>query len=263
MTTDLAPEPADAASATDVVEGSSGPAPRAPLDRRRLVIAAAWLVGGAAAVHLVDGFLGGAPAAAAVLGAVLVDLLAGRAGVRWASRPWALDLRVGAALGATVGLLAVAAGHALGWATVVLGAPGIAIAFAVLRVGAVAARDELLLRWLPIALGRRAGVPDRALLAFVVAIAIAPALGTATAVDVTLDVTDAGEIVYGFPAVLGAGAQPRWAAGGAPGDRVRFETPPTSTGARVAPPSGPVRVLDAEFEEIEEPSGPARARARA
>ena len=81
--------------------------------------------------------------------------------------------------------------------------------------------------------------------------------------DVTLDVTDAGEIVYGFPAVLGAGAQPRWAAGGAPGDRVRFETPPTSTGARVAPPSGPVRVLDAEFEEIEEPSSPARARARA
>ena len=186
MTTDLAPEPADAASATDVVEGSSGPAPRAPLDRRRLVIAAAWLVGGAAAVHLVDGFLGGAPAAAAVLGAVLVDLLAGRAGVRWASRPWALDVRVGAALGATVGLLAVAAGHALGWATVVLGAPGIAIAFAVLRVGAVAARDELLLRWLPIALGRRAGVPDRALLAFVVAIAIAPALGTATAVEVAV-----------------------------------------------------------------------------
>lgn len=80
--------------------------------------------------------------------------------------------------------------------------------------------------------------------------------------DVTLDVTDAGEIVYGFPAVLGAGSQPRWSAGGA-GERVRFEVPPTSAGARVAPPSGPVRVLDAEFEEIEEPSGRARARARA
>lgn len=159
---------------------------RAALDRRRLVVAAAWLIGGAAAVRLVDGFLGGAPAAAAVLGAVLVDVLAGRAGVRWASRPWAVDLRRGAALGASLGLLIVAAGHAAGWATVVLGSPGLAVAFAVIRIGAVAARDELLLRWLPVALGRRAGVPDAALLAFVVAIAIAPAVGTAAPVVIAV-----------------------------------------------------------------------------
>jgi hypothetical protein len=71
--------------------------------------------------------------------------------------------------------------------------------------------------------------------------------------DVTLDVTDAGEVVYGFPQVLAPSAR-SWAAG------VRFAEP---TDVRVAPPAGPVRVLDAEFEEIEEPAAPARRRARA
>lgn len=152
------------------------------IDRARLVVAAAWLVGGAAAVALVDGFLGASPAAAAVLGAVLVDLVAGRAGVRWIdpdTAPWARHLRAGLLLGATVGLAIVAAGNAAGLATVVLGAPGLAVAFAVLRVGAEAARDELLLRWMPLALGRRAGVPDAALLAFVVLVAVAPLAGAA------------------------------------------------------------------------------------
>lgn len=74
--------------------------------------------------------------------------------------------------------------------------------------------------------------------------------------DVSLDVTDAGELVYGFPAVMQV---PSGASRFAP-PAVRFEVP--STGVRVAPPTGPVRVLDAEFEEIEEPS-PARRRARA
>jgi hypothetical protein len=76
--------------------------------------------------------------------------------------------------------------------------------------------------------------------------------------DVTLDVTDAGEVIYGFPGVVAPS-----------GGRVRFEVPsgwsgasPGPSGARVAPPSGPVRVLDAEFEEIEGPSAP-RARLRA
>lgn len=81
--------------------------------------------------------------------------------------------------------------------------------------------------------------------------------------DVTLDVTDAGEVVYGFPAVTGASGPQRGWGRTIAGDRVRFEVPPTSTGAHVAPPSGPVRVLDAEFEEIDEPASPGRARARA
>jgi hypothetical protein len=147
------------------------------MDRRRLLVAAAWLVGGAAAVRVIDGVLGGSPAAAAVLGAVLVDLLAGRAGVRWSERgatPWGADVRAGVALGLSAGLLVVLLGHALGWATVTLGAPGVPILFALLRVIATAARDELLLRWLPIALGRRAGVGDPALTVFVVATAVAP-----------------------------------------------------------------------------------------
>ncbi len=79
--------------------------------------------------------------------------------------------------------------------------------------------------------------------------------------DVTLDVTDAGEVVYGFPSVMQASGS-RWsshrAAGGAEG--VRFEVP---TQVRVAPPAGPVHVLDAEFEEIEDEPAAARRRARA
>ncbi len=160
-------------SSPGALRAEARPAP----DRRGLLVAAAWLVLGAAAVQLVDGFLGATPAAAAVIGAVLVDLLVGRAGVRWSAEsptPWALHLRAGAILGGSAGLLLIAGGHALGWATVVLGAPGISIAFALVRILATAARDELLLRWLPVALGRRAGVPDRALFAFVLLIAVVP-----------------------------------------------------------------------------------------
>jgi hypothetical protein len=149
--------------------------PTAP-DRRRILVGAAWLVLGAAAVQLLDGFLGGTPAAA-VLGAVLVDLLAGRAGVRWSGHtpaPWAADLRTGALLGGTVGLSLIVIGHTLGWATVVLGVPGISILFALGRVVATAARDAMLYRWLPVALGRRAGVPDHALLVFVLLLAVVP-----------------------------------------------------------------------------------------
>jgi hypothetical protein len=162
---------------------------RGGIDRRGLLIAAAWLVAGAAAVRLVDGFLGASPAAAAVLGAVLVDLLAGRAGVRWTdpdSPRWTRHLRAGAPIGASIGMALVVAGDAAGVATIVLGAPGLGIVFAFLRLGALAARDELLLRWLPIALGRRAGVPDGALVVFVVAAAVAPVALTASAPAVGL-----------------------------------------------------------------------------
>lgn len=164
-------------------------------DRRRLLVGAAWLVLGAAAVQLIDGFLGGTPAAAAVLGAVLVDLLAGRAGVRWSGHvptPWAADLRIGALLGGTVGLLLIVVGHSLSWATVVLGVPGISLLFAVGRVAATAARDAMLFRWLPIALGRRAGVPDRALLVFVLLLAAVPAAARgAAAVVIALAAAEA------------------------------------------------------------------------
>ncbi len=69
--------------------------------------------------------------------------------------------------------------------------------------------------------------------------------------DVTLDVSDQGEVVYGFPRLAPA-THTQWS-----GPRFAF----AGEGVRVAPPAGPVRVLDAEFEEIEDAS-PARRRAR-
>lgn len=147
------------------------------LDRAALLQAAAWLVGGAAGVRLLEGFFADNPAAAAVLGAFLVDLMAGRAGVRWSEHaevPWWRDARRGLAVGATIGMLVLVVGHAVGWATIVLGVPSLSLAFAALRVVALAARDELLLRVLPMVLGGRAGVPAPWLIGFCGLAAMAP-----------------------------------------------------------------------------------------
>jgi len=65
--------------------------------------------------------------------------------------------------------------------------------------------------------------------------------------DVTLDVTEQGELVFGFPRLAPPGRS--WNAGW--GLRIEAERP---SGARVAPPAEPVRVVDADFEEIEEPA---------
>ena len=70
--------------------------------------------------------------------------------------------------------------------------------------------------------------------------------------DVTLDVSDQGEVVYGFPRLAPA-THSQWS-----GPRFAF----AGEGVRVAPPAGPVRVLDAEFEEIDDAAAPARRRAR-
>lgn len=73
--------------------------------------------------------------------------------------------------------------------------------------------------------------------------------------DVTLDVTEQGELVFGFPQLSPPGRS--WGAGW--GQRFAEVD---AAGARIAPPAGQVRVVDADFEEIEEPA-PARKVMRA
>jgi hypothetical protein len=73
--------------------------------------------------------------------------------------------------------------------------------------------------------------------------------------DVTLDVTEQGELVFGFPRLSPPGRS--WGAGW--GQRFAEID---AAGARIAPPAGQVRVVDADFEEIDEPA-PARKVMRA
>jgi uncharacterized protein len=65
-------------------------APTQPTPRQRLAeigLGAAFLVGLAAALQIVELVLGKSPLAAAIAGAVVADIVAGRAGVRWDSSP--------------------------------------------------------------------------------------------------------------------------------------------------------------------------------
>ena len=147
----------------------SGPGPRgsaAPLVE--LGLGAGWLVGLGAAVQLLDQILGAANLGAAILGALLVDLAAGRAGVRWDREDVGIDARKGAArrvaAGAAVALgaggLVLALAAALRWFHAEDGArPSAALAFALARAAAVSVRDEMLFRGIPLAAAARAGVP--------------------------------------------------------------------------------------------------------
>lgn len=159
---------------------TSKPRPTSPLaPLAELGLGAAWLVGGAAVLLILDSILGAASMATALVGALLVDLAASRAGAAWdvAGQPgdaWdARPLPEGAprrlvervAAGALVGLLTggsvVALSIALRWLT---GhgegvRPSYALVFALVRAAAVAVRDELLYRGIPLFAAARAGVP--------------------------------------------------------------------------------------------------------
>jgi len=151
------------------------PRPASPLVE--LGLGAAWLVGSAAVLLILDGVLGAASMATALIGALLIDLMSARAGVRWdvagaAGEPWGEPLPEGTpkrierrvATGAAVGLVAggvvVAISVALRW-LIGRGAglhPTYALGFALLRAAAVAVRDELLYRGIPLFAAARAGV---------------------------------------------------------------------------------------------------------
>jgi membrane protease YdiL (CAAX protease family) len=136
-------------------------ADRWPSRLAELGIGAGWLIGTAAALRALDTLLGQNPLAAALLGAILADLAAGRAGVRWDettpkdglrppgyARAAAKRLGLGALVASGVLAVTVVVGVALGRAEVQRGVPTLGLAIAAGRGGAVAVREELLYRGL-------------------------------------------------------------------------------------------------------------------
>jgi hypothetical protein len=136
-----------------------------------LGLGVAWLVGIAATLQIVDRLLPEAALGTVVIGAVLVDFLAGRAGVRWneereAEKPVdypALARRVlrGAGIALGAGLAVIALSAALGFLDR-HGEPvrlDTAVLLALVRAAAVGVRDELLYRGVPLAAAARAGIP--------------------------------------------------------------------------------------------------------
>ena len=133
-----------------------------------LGLGCAWMLGLAAALHLVDAILGPGALAAAVLGAVLTDLARGRAHVTWDAlappgQALAFALRQGlrgAGFGLAAGALAVAASLALGWATGLGNGlhVSLSLVFALVRAVSIAVREEVLFRGIPLEAAARAGV---------------------------------------------------------------------------------------------------------
>lgn len=124
----------------------------------------AWLLGTAALLQVVELLLGRVIMGAAIAGAVIADLASTWAGVRWDAgekRPWKDAVaRLGAGAGVAAGVIAVtfALGAALGRIEVRAGAPSLGIFLVVLRSAAVAVRDELVFRGIPLVAAARAGV---------------------------------------------------------------------------------------------------------
>lgn len=135
-------------------------------------LGAAFLLGTAAALQVLERILPPASIATAVLGALLVDIAASRAGVRWSNLdepeapPIAYGLAsrrlaVGAAIALVPGLVVIGVSAAAGLIHGHGQGPSLtgAVIFALLRAAAVAARDELLFRGIPLIAASRAGVP--------------------------------------------------------------------------------------------------------
>lgn len=132
-----------------------------------LALGAVWLVGLAAALQALDLVSGVAELRTPLFGALAIDLLAGRAGVRWDWDDDGIDSRKHAvrrvAAGAAVALVAGAAvllvAAALRWFDCEGARPSAALAVALARAAAVAVRDELLFRGIPLAAAVQARVP--------------------------------------------------------------------------------------------------------
>ncbi|MFO0592982.1 MAG: hypothetical protein U0441_35905 [Polyangiaceae bacterium] len=147
-------------------ERAAQEAPRAPL--AELGIGAAWIVGIGAACQIAAVLLHSNPLAVVMVQAVLVDLAAGRAGLRW--DPAANDntstegrdaLRgVGVGAGASLAVIAVVllANVALGGVKIDVHTPTLSLALGALRAIAIAARDTQLYAGLPLFFAARAGV---------------------------------------------------------------------------------------------------------
>ncbi|HTJ81988.1 MAG TPA: CPBP family glutamic-type intramembrane protease [Polyangiaceae bacterium] len=186
---------------------------------RELVIGALVLVGIRAALTLLNVVLPTAPLAEVVIGALVVDVVAGRAGLEW-TRP---DETVGpqlrragfGALGAALALgVAVALSAALGWARVSNGHADGMVLLALVGGGAAAVRDELLLRGVPLMFAARVNIPKPAAIGFAALLSPAFALADASPSAGSLALSIASGLFFaslyayagGAPAAIGAHA---------------------------------------------------------
>ncbi|MEP7124764.1 MAG: CPBP family glutamic-type intramembrane protease [Byssovorax sp.] len=152
-------------------KASDGPAPEKGKPRPigtplvELGMGLAWLLGTAAALQAAEMLFSRFVMAVAIAGAVVADVASTWAGVRWdegEKRAWkdaVGRLAAGAGVAAAVVFATFAAGAALGRVDIKAGAPSIGIFLVVLRCAAVAVRDELIFRGIPLVAAARAGVP--------------------------------------------------------------------------------------------------------
>lgn len=140
----------------------------APRSRARVVelgLGAAWLLAVAAVLLVIERLLPSAALAAPIFGALVADVAAGRAGVRWEDAPPSGRSPVrriagGAGAAMAAGLVVVVVAIPLGLLQR-HGAgvhPDPALLLAVVRSASVAVRDELLYRGIPLFFAARAGV---------------------------------------------------------------------------------------------------------
>ena len=125
----------------------------------------AWLLGTAATLQAAELLFSKFIMAVAISGAVIADVASTWAGVRWdegEKRAWKDAIRrLGAGAGIAAAVIAVtfAGGAVLGKVEVQAGAPSVGIFLVVLRCAAIAVRDELVFRGIPLVAAGRAGVP--------------------------------------------------------------------------------------------------------
>jgi len=157
-----------------------------------LAVGAAWILGLRAALQLLAFFLGSAELAQAAVGALVVDLAAGRAGVAWTIDSPERDELVrrvlrGAAVTIGVALASIALCAMFGFLVVQRGAPDGVVVLSLLALGAAAIRDELLFRALPLHFAARAGVPRGYAMGFAALLSATPFLiGGASLANVAL-----------------------------------------------------------------------------
>lgn len=193
---------------------------RAPLVE--LAIGGVYLIGIGAALTLIERALGSSPLAFAIAGAVIAEVVATRAGVRWKdglASTKLVDLARAAGQGAApiavACALVVVVARVLGVADVAAGAPTTALVFALLRAVAVGVRDELFYRGLPLAAVERAGAPRAAAIAFgalagAAPLALAPgATPAALALEVTAGLAFA--LLWSWGPVAAVAAHATWA----------------------------------------------------
>lgn len=157
-----------------------------------LVTGAGWLLGLRAALQLLALLLGSAELAQAAVGALIVDLGAGRAGIAWArenTERSEIVRRVvrGGGVALVVGGAALAISRVAGFVSFGPGHADTMALLSLLALAAIAIRDELLFRVIPLFFAERAKVPRRFAMPFAAMLSATPFLiGGASIANVTL-----------------------------------------------------------------------------